>query len=80
MSTGHPFGAPKEDKAFWPRLQAAVTFDPARTLIVDDSLPVLQAAHRYGIAWLRAVRRPDSGQPARDSAGFVGVDSVAELL
>ena len=76
----HPFGAPKEDPAFWPRLAAAAPFDPARTLFVDDSLPVLAAAHDYGIAWLRAIRRPDSGRPARDTAGFVGVDSVAELL
>ncbi len=76
----HPFGAPKEDPAFWPRLAAETPFDPARTLFVDDSLPVLAAAHGYGIAWLRAIRRPDSGRPARDTAGFVGVDSVAELL
>lgn len=76
----HPFGAPKEDAAFWPRLAAAAPFDPGRTLFVDDSLPVLAAAHDYGIAWLRAIRRPDSGRPARDTAGFVGVDSIAELL
>jgi putative hydrolase of the HAD superfamily len=76
----HPFGAPKEDPAFWPRLQAAAPFDPARTLFVDDSLPVLDAARSYGIRWLRAIRRPDSGQPARDTGDFVGVDAVADLL
>ncbi|MEI8257621.1 MAG: HAD-IA family hydrolase, partial [Deltaproteobacteria bacterium] len=55
----HPFGVPKEDPAFWPRLQAAAPFDPARTLFVDDSLPVLGAAAGYGIGWLRAIRRLD---------------------
>ena len=76
----HPFGAPKEDPAFWPRLAAETPFDPARTLFVDDSLPVLAAAHGYGIAWLRAIHQPRLGRPARNTAGFVGVDSVAELL
>lgn len=76
----HPFGAPKEDPAFWPRFAAAVAFDPARTLFIDDSLPVLAAARHYGIGWLRAIRHPDSGRPVRQTPGFVGVDSVAELL
>ncbi len=76
----HSFGVPKEDPAFWPRFAASEPFDPARTLFVDDSPPVLQAAHGYGIAWLRAIRHPDSGRPARDTAGFVGIDSVAELI
>jgi putative hydrolase of the HAD superfamily len=76
----HPFGLPKEDVAFWPRLRARCEFDPARTLFVDDSLPVLAAAREYGIAWLRAVRRPDSGRPARDTGTFPGIESVAELL
>ncbi len=75
----HRFGAPKEDPAFWPRFAAEVAFDPQRTLFVDDSLPVLAAARGHGIRWLRAVRRPDSGRPARDTPGFAGVDSVAEL-
>jgi HAD superfamily hydrolase (TIGR01509 family) len=76
----HAFGAPKEDAAFWPRLHAAERFDPANTLLVDDSLPVLGAARGFRIRWLRAIRRPDSGQPPRDTGDFVGVDSVAELL
>lgn len=76
----HPFGAPKEDPVFWPRLAATLWFDPARTLFVDDSLPVLRAAAGYGIAHLRAIRCPDSGQPARDTGAFAGVDAIGELL
>jgi HAD superfamily hydrolase (TIGR01509 family) len=76
----HPFHAPKEDAAFWPRLQAAEPFAPERTLFVDDSLPVLDAAHAFGIAWLRAVRQPDSDRPARDTGRYAAVDRVADLL
>ncbi len=76
----HMFDAPKEDAALWPRLQAAEPFVAERTLFVDDSLPVLAAAHGFGIGWLRAVRRPDSGQPAQSTGPYVGVDRVADLL
>ena len=78
--SSHRFGAPKEDPAFWSRFAAATPFEPQRTLLVDDSLPVLAAARAFGVRWLRAVRRPDSARPAGDTDGFVGIDSVAELL
>ncbi len=75
----HPFAAAKEDEAFWPRLCEREPFVPARTLFVDDSLPVLRAAHRFGIAWLRAVRRPDTGGAPHDTGEFPAVDGVADL-
>jgi putative hydrolase of the HAD superfamily len=76
----HAFRAPKEHADFWPRLHAAEPFARARTLMVDDSLPVLHAAQAFGIGWLRAVRRPDSGQPAQGTGHYPAVDCVAELL
>jgi putative hydrolase of the HAD superfamily len=76
----HPFDAPKEDTAFWPRLQAAEPFAAKRTLFVDDSLPVLKAAHGFGIGWLRAIRRPNSAQPPQSTSPYIGVDGIAELL
>lgn len=76
----HPFRVPKEDAGFWPQLNALEPFVPQRTLFVDDSLPVLDAACRFGIAWLRAVRLPDSGRPAQDTGSYASVDGVADLL
>jgi putative hydrolase of the HAD superfamily len=76
----HAFRTPKEHADFWPRLHAAEPFTVERTLMVDDSLPVLEAARGFGIGWLRAIRRPDSGQPAQDTGQYPAVDSVAELL
>jgi putative hydrolase of the HAD superfamily len=76
----HPFAAPKENAAFWPRLAAEDGFNAGRTLFVDDSLAVLDAARDYGIAWLRAVRRPDSGLPPQGTGEYWAVDRVAELL
>jgi putative hydrolase of the HAD superfamily len=78
--SSQPFDAPKEDAAFWPRLAAREQFSPQRTLFVDDSLKVLRCARDYGIAHLRAVRRPDSGAPPQLTGDFAAIDSVAELL
>jgi putative hydrolase of the HAD superfamily len=76
----HPFAAPKEHAAFWPRLAAEEKFQPQRTLFVDDSLSVLKAARDFGIGWLRAVRRPDSGLPPQSTGEYAAVDRVADLI
>jgi putative hydrolase of the HAD superfamily len=78
--SSHPFAYPKENPAFWPRLIAAERFAPQRTLFVDDSLSVLNAARDFGIAWLRAVRCPDSGRGPQPTGDFVGVDRVSDLM
>jgi HAD superfamily hydrolase (TIGR01509 family) len=78
--SAHPFAYPKEDAAFWPRLAAEERFQPQRTLFVDDSLAVLNAARDFGIGWLRAVRRPDSGQPPQHTGEYAAVDRVADLM
>jgi HAD superfamily hydrolase (TIGR01509 family) len=76
----HPFALPKESAGFWPRLMAEEKFRPERTLMVDDSLNVLEAAREFGIAWLRAVRLPDSGLPPQHTGEFAAVDRVADLM
>ena len=70
---------PKEHADFWPALQQQEKFDPRRALFVDDSLPVLDSARRFGIANIRAVRQPDSGAPPQGTRDFIGIDGVAEL-
>jgi len=76
----HPFDFPKEQAGFWPRLAAEERFQRERTLFVDDSLSVLDAARDFGIGWLRAVRCPDSGLPPQATGEYVGVDGVADLM
>jgi len=78
--SSHLFGAPKEDARFWQQVARVQAFDPARSVFVDDSLPVLRAARRAGIAQVYAVRRPDSSVNARLQEEFPAVDCVAELL
>lgn len=78
--SSHVFGAPKEHAAFWRELAKVEDFDPARSLFVDDSLPVLRAARAAGIGLIYAVHRPDSGAPPRVQQEFPAVDAVADLL
>jgi HAD superfamily hydrolase (TIGR01509 family) len=76
----HDLGVPKEVPGFWARLHALVPFDPAHTLLVDDSLPVLRSARSYGVAHLLAVARPDSQQAPRDTEEFTAIHDLAEML
>jgi 5'-nucleotidase len=80
LLTSHQFGFAKEHADFWPALQTHLDFDPARSLFVDDSLPVLNAARRYGIDQVVAIERPDTSLPARQIDGFLSVHSLDELL
>jgi len=79
--TSHELGHPKEEQAFWRKLQLLEAFDPRRTLFIDDNLPVLEAAACYGIGHLFAVSRPDLTQPSRNlPGGLTGLDHFDDLL
>lgn len=78
--SSHAIGAAKESLAFWEKLVVIEPFDPQRTLLVDDSLPVLDAARDYGIRHLLAIRTPDTRQPPKNTGRYQAIDSFAELL
>ncbi len=80
MVSAHAIGYPKEDARFWPLLASGLGLEPERTAFVDDSLPVLSAARRFGIAELVAVTRPDSREAARAAPGYFAVEHMGELL
>ena len=76
----HDFGAPKENALFWDRFMGRHPFVRERALFDDDSLPVLRAAQAFGIGQVIAVRRPDTGQPARTIDEFPSIDGLQDLL
>ncbi|HTJ97243.1 MAG TPA: GMP/IMP nucleotidase [Rhodocyclaceae bacterium] len=80
MITSHELGLPKEDVTFWDALRAVHPFDPATTLLVDDTISVLDSAHQYGIAELRAICRPDTCQPERGPTRYQALNSFHDLL
>jgi putative hydrolase of the HAD superfamily len=78
--SSHALGAAKEEQAFWQRLHDIEIFDPARTLLVDDNLSVLDSARQYGIAHLVAVKKPDTRQPRKHTADYPAMDDFSQLL
>jgi 5'-nucleotidase len=80
MYVSHELGLAKEDPAFWQALQAVEPYDASRTLLVDDSLPVLRSARQGGIAHLRAVYQPDTRQPDKDVGEFLAIRHFREIL
>ncbi len=78
--SAHDIGIPKENPAFWEKLQSRETFSPQRTLLIDDSLPVLRSAHGYGIAHLLAVSQPDSKLPEKDVGEFRAITAFSQIM
>ena len=77
--SSHEFGVPKESAEFWCGARERLGFDPERTLFIDDSQAVLDAAAASGIGGILAISRPDSGQPARQVERHVAVEGLAFL-
>ena len=77
--SSHDYQEPKESQAFWDHLASNETFDPARTLLIDDSEAVLESAARWGIGWLLAIYHPDSQKPPKTDGRFPGVNHFDEL-
>ncbi len=76
----HNFGVPKETQEFWQGLAAIENFDPARTLFIDDSAPVLKSAHEFGVRMLLELTRPDTRKPVRQNSAFGGLERLELLL
>ncbi|MNP72705.1 GMP/IMP nucleotidase YrfG [compost metagenome] len=61
-------------------MQADIDFDPARSLFIDDTLPILRSARDFGVAHLLAVREPDSRKGPKDTAEFAAVGDYRDLI
>lgn len=61
--SSHDFSAPKESSEFWHALMEAYPFDKKRSLFIDDTVSVLNAAKQFGIQYLLGIHQPDSQQP-----------------
>ena len=80
LVSSHDFGLPKEHADFWHRLQQKHPFEKHNTLLIDDSLAVLNSARDYGIAHLVSISRPDSGLPKKEIVDFPAIEDFRELM
>jgi len=75
----HDLGVPKEEQPFWEKLRSIIEFDPAKTLLIDDSLPVLRSARQWGIAYQLTIRQPNRRRPAREITEFPVIGDFSEI-
>lgn len=78
--SSHTLQLAKENRGFWASLRGVEDYDPERTALFDDSLPVLRQAQREGIRHLFGIRRPDSKRPAITLEGFEQIEDFAMIL
>ena len=78
--TAHDIGLPKEQPEFWEKLQHRLPFTRERTLLIDDSISVLQSAEQYGIMHLRAILQPNSKIDPSPHERYLHIDRFADII
>ncbi len=78
--SSHDYRVPKESSAFWQRLCEHHPLNPERTMLIEDSIAVLEAARAFGIGHTFAIARPDSQLPGNRIGGFAAVEHIGELI
>ncbi|WP_417643239.1 GMP/IMP nucleotidase [Enterobacter kobei] len=76
----HTFSYPKEDQRLWQAVQQETGLDPARTLFVDDSEPILDAAAQFGIRYCLGITNPDSGIAEKQYQHHPGLNDYRRLI
>ncbi len=76
----HTFGYPKEDQRLWQAVVEHTGLDASRTLFIDDSEAILDAAAKFGIGYCLGVTNPDSGQPDKQYQRHTGVGDYRLMI
>ncbi|MTD37312.1 GMP/IMP nucleotidase [Erwinia sp. CPCC 100877] len=76
----HTFGYPKEDRRLWQAVVEHTGIDVQRTLFIDDSEPILDAAARFGIRFCLGVGKPDSGMVEKRYARHPALNDYRHLI
>lgn len=78
--SSHSLRLAKENHGFWETLQEVEPYKPERTVLFDDSLPVLRQARREGIKHLFGIKQPDSQGPSLEPSEFPQVEDFAHIM
>jgi HAD superfamily hydrolase (TIGR01509 family) len=78
--SAHDLGLPKEDPAFWGKLQQQIPFVPERTMLGEDSETNLGTAQMFGIGYLIHVGRFSSQSAPAVSERFSTITYFSELI
>jgi len=78
--SAHDLGLPKEDAVFWERLKGTIPYEPARTMLGEDSETNLASAEANGIGYLVYVSRYSSTVRPKASARFASIQYFSQLI
>ena len=78
--SSHDYAVPKETQQFWHQLHNNISFDLSRTVFIDDSESVLNAAKAFGLKRLYAIAMPDSRQRNPSQTQFPAIENFLPLL
>ncbi len=78
--SAHELGLPKEEPAFWGKLRERIPYDPARTLLGEDSETNLSTAAAYNIGYLIYVSRFSSTVTPVPSSRFTSIHYFSQLI
>ena len=70
IHSSHHFNKPKEDQQFWPAFLKKEHLDISRTLLIDDSIAVLDNAREFGFQHLLTIGQPDSQQAPKSNENY----------
>jgi len=76
----HTFGYPKEDQRLWQAVTQETGLSAEKTLFIDDSEPILDAAAKFGIRYCLGVSYPDSGLADKTYLRHPGTNDYRQLL
>ena len=80
LITVHEFALPKEDPGCWLEVCKRHSFDPERTMLIDDNLVALESARDFGVSSLLAIYQPDSSQPKQEVDQFDAIEHFNEIM
>jgi len=80
LYSAHDFGYPKEDINFWKSMQNRCSFDPKRSVFIDDNLTILEVAKTYGIKYCLGIELPDSKGTKKQSQNFPIITNFSDLF
>ena len=77
--SSHQYGVAKEHADFWKQLFDEYAIDPTRSIFMDDSPKVLEAADHAGVREVVEIRHPNLSEPPRAS-WRQGIDDFDVLI
>ena len=80
LISSHTLELAKENPGFWKRLKTVEPYDQNRTILIDDSLPVLRQAKIEHLKYLWGIKTPDSKREDQISCEFPLIDDFKQCL